>query len=150
MLFWWICGGESVLPVLLLRHLGSSLPSLFKLLSCPSICFMLETESDTSHKWFTFFLKIFIYLFVYWLCWLFVAFLDLISSRCVRAFSSCGKWGILCWDALQCSHARTRAQKLRCMDLAASRHVGFFFQTWTWPVSSVLAGIGPPGKSSPS
>ena len=24
MLFWWICGGESVLPVLLLRHLGSS------------------------------------------------------------------------------------------------------------------------------
>ena len=25
MLFWWICGGESVLPVLLLRHLGSSL-----------------------------------------------------------------------------------------------------------------------------
>ena len=27
MLFWWICGGESVLPVLLLRHLGSSLPS---------------------------------------------------------------------------------------------------------------------------
>ena len=26
MLFWWICGGESVLPVLLLRHLGSSPP----------------------------------------------------------------------------------------------------------------------------
>ena len=24
MLFWWICGGENVLPVLLLRHLGSS------------------------------------------------------------------------------------------------------------------------------
>ena len=24
MLFWWICGGESVLPILLLRHLGSS------------------------------------------------------------------------------------------------------------------------------
>ena len=24
MLFWWICGGEGVLPVLLLRHLGSS------------------------------------------------------------------------------------------------------------------------------
>ena len=24
MLFWWICGGESVLPVLLLCHLGSS------------------------------------------------------------------------------------------------------------------------------
>ena len=24
MLFWWICGGESVLPVLLLHHLGSS------------------------------------------------------------------------------------------------------------------------------
>ena len=28
MLFWWICGGESVLPVLLLRHLGSSPPCL--------------------------------------------------------------------------------------------------------------------------
>ena len=28
MLFWWICGGESVLPILLLRHLGSS-PSNF-------------------------------------------------------------------------------------------------------------------------
>ena len=28
MLFWWICGGESVLPVLLLLHLGSS-PSNF-------------------------------------------------------------------------------------------------------------------------
>ena len=28
MLFWWICGGESVLPVLLLRHLGSSLPTI--------------------------------------------------------------------------------------------------------------------------
>ena len=28
MLFWWICGGESVLPVLLLRHLGSSPPRL--------------------------------------------------------------------------------------------------------------------------
>ena len=28
MLFWWICGGESVLPVLLLRHLGSS-PCVF-------------------------------------------------------------------------------------------------------------------------
>ena len=27
MLFWWICGGESLLPILLLRHLGSS-PSL--------------------------------------------------------------------------------------------------------------------------
>ena len=26
MLFWWICGGESVLPVLLLHHLGSSPP----------------------------------------------------------------------------------------------------------------------------
>ena len=33
MLFWWICGGESVLPVLLLRHLGSSpwnLPTVLK------------------------------------------------------------------------------------------------------------------------
>ena len=29
MLFWWICGGESVLPVLLLRHLGSSPPSVY-------------------------------------------------------------------------------------------------------------------------
>ena len=29
MLFWWICGGESVLPVLLLRHLGSSSPLPF-------------------------------------------------------------------------------------------------------------------------
>ena len=29
MLFWWICGGESVLPVLLLCHLGSS----------PFVCF---------------------------------------------------------------------------------------------------------------
>ena len=29
LLFWWICGGESVLPVLLLRHLGSS-PKYFK------------------------------------------------------------------------------------------------------------------------
>ena len=29
MLFWWICGGESVLPVLLLRHLGSSLHQFF-------------------------------------------------------------------------------------------------------------------------
>ena len=28
MLFWWICGGESVLPVLLLRHLGSCVPPL--------------------------------------------------------------------------------------------------------------------------
>ena len=31
MLFWWICGGESVLPILLLRHLGSSpLDSILK------------------------------------------------------------------------------------------------------------------------
>jgi len=31
MFFWWICGGESVLPVLLLRHLSSSrLDSIFK------------------------------------------------------------------------------------------------------------------------
>ena len=30
MLFWWICGGESVLPVLLLCHLGSSLSFLSK------------------------------------------------------------------------------------------------------------------------
>ena len=28
MLFWWICGGESVLHILLLRHLGSSPMSL--------------------------------------------------------------------------------------------------------------------------
>ena len=34
MLFWWICGGESVLPVLLLRHLGSSPP--------PTICLLKE------------------------------------------------------------------------------------------------------------
>ena len=29
MLFWWICGGESVLPVLLLCHLGSSPRRIF-------------------------------------------------------------------------------------------------------------------------
>ena len=33
MLFWWICGGESVLPVLLLRHLGSSSPNAFFLIA---------------------------------------------------------------------------------------------------------------------
>ena len=31
MLFWWICEGESVLPVLLLHHLGSSSTSYFYL-----------------------------------------------------------------------------------------------------------------------
>ena len=29
MFFWWICGGESVLPILFLRHLSSSLAGVF-------------------------------------------------------------------------------------------------------------------------
>ena len=34
MLFWWICGGESVFPVLLLRHLGA-FPSIWNFLASP-------------------------------------------------------------------------------------------------------------------
>ena len=45
MLFWWICGGESVLPVLLLRHLGSSLLSLlFNMLSRLVITFLPRSK----------------------------------------------------------------------------------------------------------
>ena len=51
MLFWWICGGESVLPVLLLRHLGSS-PSEFKLLSSFFLTLCLHYVSITLYYFF--------------------------------------------------------------------------------------------------
>ena len=46
MLFWWICGGESVLPVLLLRHLGSSPVSLCIICSLFHFCFLCFPWTD--------------------------------------------------------------------------------------------------------
>ena len=53
MLFWWICGGESVLPILLLRHLGSSLsPCYFSSLNaiCLWMCNLLMNKLDQKIK----------------------------------------------------------------------------------------------------
>ena len=45
MFFWWICGGESVLPILLLRHLSSStLSLLLNMLSRLVITFLPKSK----------------------------------------------------------------------------------------------------------
>ena len=50
MLFWWICGGESVLPVLLLRHLGSSseLPIFIKYTNILEVYLVLLLRNSSS------------------------------------------------------------------------------------------------------